>query len=187
MGDLSRYRTSELDTKKEKDWGPAIGYYDLAIAIYPPSGISYNQLAIISKVQGDRTRTLYNLYRALSAYEPPPTAFDNLDLELKKIREGKTPQTAKGSDDRLEPSQSANLQRWFPLLHACYFDSDDSVDYEILEKKMLKCLVEGLRERSLKTTAVNRLVLSNIAADFAAGDRWQGKAYSRSYPIMAHP
>ncbi|KAL8869013.1 MAG: hypothetical protein Q9174_004590 [Haloplaca sp. 1 TL-2023] len=173
LGDLSRYRTSELDTKKEKDWGPAIGYYDLAIAIYPSSGVSYNQLAIISKAQGDRTRTLYNLYRALSAYEPPATAFNNLDLELKKIREGKTPQTGKGFDDGLESSQSANLQRWFPLLHACYFDSDASGDYETLEGKMLSCLVAGLRERSLKTTAVNRLAVSNIAADFAAGDRWQ--------------
>ncbi|KAL8701445.1 MAG: hypothetical protein Q9201_004897 [Fulgogasparrea decipioides] len=174
LGDLSRYRESELDGKKnEKNWGPAIGYYDLAIAIIPYSGLPYNQLAIISKAEGDHARALYNLYRALSAFDPPPTAFDNLSLEFRKIREAwnrnqQVTDTEESSDDPL-----ANLQRWLPALHSCCFDGAESGQYDNLESKVLGQLATGLRERSVKTNFVNRMVLSNIAADFAAGDRWQ--------------
>ncbi|KAL8642073.1 MAG: hypothetical protein Q9228_001210 [Teloschistes exilis] len=174
LGDLSRYRESELDGgKKEKNWGPATGYYDLAITINSSSGVPYNQLAIISKAQKEHARTLYNLYRALSAQESPPTAFDNLNLEFKKIREAR-------DGDKLNPAPNASsedclnyLQHWFPLLHAHCFDGIDIVDYGVLEIQTLKQLAAGLESSLLKTSFVNRMVLSNIAADFAAGERWQ--------------
>lgn len=164
-----------MDAKKKgKNWGPAIGYYDLAIAIDPSSGIPYNQIAIISKAEGDHARALYNLYRALSAYESPRTAFDNLNLELKKIREAEDrdgPHTDRGvvGDDL-----PANLQHWFPLLHSHCSDCTQLGDYDSIENKVLGQLMKGLNERSLKTSFLNRTVISNIAADFAAGDRWQG-------------
>ncbi|KAL9006933.1 MAG: hypothetical protein Q9188_000309 [Gyalolechia gomerana] len=171
LGDLSRYRESELNTKKEKNWGPALGYYDLAIAIYPPSGIPCNQLAIISKSEGDHARALYHLYRAQSAPEPPPTAFANLELEFKKIRE------AWKRDylvfDARNENPLSKLQHFFPLLHSHCFDSFDIGDYENLESDVLQQFTTGLKELSLETNFVNRMVLSNIAADFAAGDRWQ--------------
>ncbi|KAL8736974.1 MAG: hypothetical protein Q9181_002142 [Wetmoreana brouardii] len=174
LGDLSRYRESELDGKKnEKNWGPAIGYYDLAIAIIPYSGLPYNQLAIISKAEGDHARALYNLYRALSAFDPPPTAFDNLSLEFRKIREAWNRDQQDTDTDDLSDDPMANLQRWLPALHSCCFDGTESGQYDNLECKVLGQLTTGLRQRSLKTNFVNRMVLSNIAADFAAGDRWQ--------------
>jgi hypothetical protein len=40
LGDLSRYRESEL-VSKDRNWGPAIGYYDLASVINPASGGNY--------------------------------------------------------------------------------------------------------------------------------------------------
>lgn len=162
--------------KKEKNWGPAIGYYDLAITINPSSGVPYNQLAIISKAQKEHARTLYNLYRALSSQESPPTAFDNLNLEFKKIREAR-------DGDKLNPAPNASsedclnyLQHWFPLLHARCFDGIDIIDYGVLEIQTLKQLAAGLESSLLKTSFVNRMVLSNIAADFAAGERWQGNS-----------
>lgn len=175
LGDLSRYRESEIDAKKkQKNWGPALGYYDLAIAIYPVSGIPYNQLAIISKSDGDHARALYHLYRAQSAPEPPPTAFANLELEFKKIRE------ASNRDHiLLEPAEGnplSKLQYLFPLLHSRCFDGMNLGDYEELESQMLQEFSTGLTQLSLETNFINRVVLSNVAADFTAGDRWQGNS-----------
>lgn len=159
---------------KNKNWGPAIGYYDLAIAVDPSSGIPYNQLAIISKTEGDHARALYHLYRAQCAFEPPATAFANLELEFKKIREAsergcEEAETCGPSDDPL-----ATLQRVLPLLHARYFGSMEFPEYMESETKMLESLIVGLTKHMLETSFVNRMVLSNIAADFTAGDRWQG-------------
>ncbi|KAI4254068.1 MAG: hypothetical protein LQ352_003314 [Teloschistes flavicans] len=174
LGDLSRYRESELEArKKEKNWGPAIGYYDLAIAINPSSGIPYNQLAIISKAQKEHARTLYNLYRALSAYESPPTAFDNLNLEFKKIREARDQDRLESNPDVSSEDYLSYLQHWFPFLHACCFDGINMIDYRGLECQTLERLAAGLETCLLKPTFVNQMVLSNIAADFAAGERWQ--------------
>ncbi|KAL8648877.1 MAG: hypothetical protein Q9226_005805 [Calogaya cf. arnoldii] len=159
LGDLSRYRESELDTKKgKKNWGPAIGYYDLAIAISPASGTPHNQLAIIARIKGNRTNTIYHLYRAQSAYEPPLTANDNLDLELKKLRESLQPAdfAVDGSHPTVVPS--THVQRCLPLLHACCFRATVLPEYNGFEVGVLR-----------------HLLLSNIAADFVAGDRWQAE------------
>ncbi len=174
LGDLSRYRESELSIKgKGRNWGPAIGYYDLAIAINPASGFPHNQLAIISKSEGDHARALYHLYRAQNALEPPPTAFANLQLEFRKIREaserGDTTAGAKGEND----DPLASLQRCVPLLHACCFGDTNFPEYSNMETQVLGQLYVGLTRHCLETNFVNRIVLSNIAADFTAGDRWQ--------------
>ncbi|KAL9601723.1 MAG: hypothetical protein Q9219_002334 [cf. Caloplaca sp. 3 TL-2023] len=174
LGDLSRYRETEIDAKrKEKNWGPALGYYDLAITIYPSSGIPYNQLAIISKSEGDHARALYYLYRAQSALEPPPTALANLELELKKIHEAWERGDLAVEADAQRESPHAKLQCWFPLLHSRCFGGFDPEDYEKLESNVLQQFAVGLKERSLETNFVNRVIFSNIAADYTAGDRWQ--------------
>ncbi|KAI4276297.1 MAG: hypothetical protein L6R38_005706, partial [Xanthoria sp. 2 TBL-2021] len=174
LGDLSRYRESELDAKdKKRNWGPAIGYYDLAIAINPSSGTPHNQLAIIARIEGNRTRTLYHLYRAQSAYEPYPTANDSLDFELKKLRESLKPTdfAVDGSDHTGSPPM--HIQRCFPLLHSCCFTATVLQEYNEVEDRVLGTLFKGLKERTLSIEVVNMIVLSNIAADFVAGDRWQ--------------
>ena len=35
LGDLSRYRTTELEDPDKRRWGPAVGYYSLAGEIWP--------------------------------------------------------------------------------------------------------------------------------------------------------
>lgn len=174
LGDLSRYRESELNVEgKDRNWGPAIGYYDLAIAINPASGLPHNQLAIISKSEGDHARALYHLYRAQNALEPPPTAFANLQLEFKKIREASERSNTATESHGKSDDPLATLQRCVPLLHACCFDGTDFPEYTNIETQVLGQLVAGLSVHRLETSFVNRMVLSNIAADFTAGDRWQ--------------
>ncbi|KAL8764194.1 MAG: hypothetical protein Q9184_000163 [Pyrenodesmia sp. 2 TL-2023] len=174
LGDLSRYRESELNVKgKDRNWGPAIGYYDLAIAINPASGLPHNQLAIISKSEGDHARALYHLYRAQNALEPPPTAFANLQLEFKKIREASERSNTATESHGESDHPLVTLQRCVPLLHACCFNGTDFPEYTNIETQILGRLSAGLRRHCLETSFVNRMVLSNIAADFIAGDRWQ--------------
>ncbi|KAL8989632.1 MAG: hypothetical protein Q9177_001524 [Variospora cf. flavescens] len=175
LGDLSRYRETELGGKeKDRNWGPAIGSYDLAIAIYPSAGIPYNQLAIIFRSEGDHARALYHLYRAQCAFEPPPTAFANLELELRKVREASERHNLNIDPDKRIDDQSACLERSWPLLHARCFDGNALAEYHDLERRVLGQVGIRLEEQSLEAGFINRMVLSNIAADFTAGDRWQG-------------
>ncbi|KAL8870021.1 MAG: hypothetical protein Q9198_007735, partial [Flavoplaca austrocitrina] len=176
LGDLSRYRESEIDSKNgKKNWQPAIDYYDLAIAIKPSSGTPHNQLAIIARIRGNSMRTLYHLYRAQSAYEPPPRANENLDLELKKLRESLHPADFAFSDSDATVSPSKYIQRCFPLLHACYFGANDMQAYHGFEDSICRNIRKALEGRSLATDFVHMAVLSNIATDFLAGDRWQAE------------
>ncbi|KAL9021053.1 MAG: hypothetical protein Q9185_001721 [Variospora sp. 1 TL-2023] len=175
LGDLSRYRETELGGKgKDRNWGPAIGSYDLAIAIYPSAGIPHNQLAIIFRSEGDHARALYYLYRAQCAFEPPPTAFANLELELRKVREASERHHLNIDLDERGDDQSACLERSWPLLHARCFDGNALAEYHDLEMRVLGQVGIRLEEQSLEAGFINRMVLSNIAADFTAGDRWQG-------------
>ncbi|KAL8672599.1 MAG: hypothetical protein Q9168_002942 [Polycauliona sp. 1 TL-2023] len=174
LGDLSRYRESELDAKvRKKNWGPAIGYYDLAIAINPLSGTPHNQLAIIARIEGNSFRTLYHLYRAQSAYESPPTANDNLALELQKLHESLQPADFDVDCSDATASLSKHIQRCFPLLHSCCFGATALQEHIETEDQVLGYFDEGLEKCTLSTECVNMIVLCNIAADFVAGDRWQ--------------
>lgn len=172
MGDLSRYRETELATK-EHNWGPAIGYYDLAAAIYPTSGASHHQLAIIAGVDANHLRATYHLYRALAVQEPLETAKGNLELEFKKIH------TAwdKGAlivntPHRDGPGKA--LVGWFIRLHARCYNGVDFTEHEELESEVLSQLAIDLKERSLEGT-LNKFILINIAAEYFAGERFKGQ------------
>ena len=174
LGDLSRYRETELVTK-DRNWGPAIGYYDLAGAIRPSSGASHNQLAVIALADGDHLRSTYHLYRALAVKEPHPTAKNNLEVEFKKVittweKHGELMHQKLQQD--LNHSQT-KLLGWFLLLHAqCHKGTEFKGHYE-LETEVLSQLVIDLKERSLEGT-LEKLVLVNIAAEMFAGIRSKG-------------
>ncbi|KAI9836318.1 MAG: hypothetical protein M1838_005083, partial [Thelocarpon superellum] len=169
LGDLSRYRESDLNTK-EPNWGPAIGYYDLAGVIYPASGASHNQLAVIALADGNHFRATYHLYRALAADEPHPTARGNLEIELKKILAAwdKGELITTGSGEKSDAARA--LLAWFVRLHARCYRGQDFAEHEELENEVLGQLVVDLKERSLDTT-LPKVILTNVAAEFFAGVR----------------
>lgn len=177
LGDLSRYRETELVTK-DRNWGPAIGYYDLAGTIYPISGASHNQIAVIALVDGNHLRATYHLYRALAVEEPHPTAKGNLEIEFKKILGAwdKGELISKGSaKDGSGPDKA--LLGWFMRLHARCYKGVEFAEHDELENEVLSQLAVDLKERSLEGT-LQKLVLINIAAEFFAGIRIQGKPQS---------
>ena len=173
MGDLSRWRETQSVTK-DRNWGPAIGYYNLAGLIHPSSGASHNQLAVIALVHANHLSATYHLYRALVVKEPHPTAKGNLEIEFKKIEEA----WSKGeliNNDLVRNSQEPGkaLVGWFMRLHARCYKGHDFPEHEELESEVLSQLVVDLKERSFEST-LSKLVLVNIAAQFFAGVRLQG-------------
>ncbi|KAJ5562871.1 DNA/RNA-binding domain E.t1.c1-type [Penicillium sp. DV-2018c] len=167
LGDLSRYRESEL-VSKDRNWGPAIGYYDLASVIYPASGASQNQLAIIALADGNHLRATYHFYRALSAHEPHPTAKRNLEIELRKIKSAWAKRELIRPEDAGIPGKA--LTPWFLYLHAKCYQGTDFPEHDDLESEVLSQLAIEIRERSLEGT-LQKFCLINIAAEECAKAR----------------
>lgn len=163
LGDLSRYRETELQTK-ERNWGPAKGYYDLAITLDPTSGVAYNQLAVIALADQDHLRAVYYLYRAIMVFNPAPLAPKNLELEFKKIRTRASqgvPISASNTKGESDLSDS------FILYHSrcadnAFAGSDDQ------QNEIFQRLADDLREKPLDSR-VRKFCLINIAAEHAMG------------------
>ncbi len=174
LGDLSRYRETEL-TVKDRNWGPAVGYYELACAIFPASGAAHNQLAVIGLVDGNHLRATYHLYRALAAEEPHPTAKGNLEIEFKKIvgawRKGDLIPRGSGRDGS---SSIQALSAWFVLLHARCYNGEVFPGHDELEGEVLGRLGVELKGQ-LSEATLARFVLINIAAEYFAGVRVKGQ------------
>ena len=171
LGDLSRWRETELVTK-DRNWGPAIGYYDLARTIYPNSGASHNQLAVISLADSNHLRAIYHLYRALAVEEPHPSAKGNLEIEFKKVQETQIQNNDINGHQVQEAAEA--LVICFMHLHAGCYKGDDIPGYEGNESELMRHLAVDLKERSLEGI-FPKLTLINIAAEYVAGVRLKGK------------
>ncbi|KAF2138144.1 uncharacterized protein K452DRAFT_277928 [Aplosporella prunicola CBS 121167] len=175
LGDLSRYREGEIGGK-EKDWRQAVGYYGLATAIYPDSGISHNQQAVIALSEGNHFRATYHLYRALAAKEPHPLAKGNLELEFKKIitawdRGELIGRQAHPKDN----GANRALIAWFVRLHSKCYKGQEFAGHEELEGEVLSQLAVEVKERSLEGL-VQKFILINIAAEHYATVRLEAGA-----------
>ena len=173
LGDLSRYRASErLD--KSPDFGPAIGYYDLACTLRPSSGLGHHQQAVVALEQRQHFRAVYHLYRAITVENPHPNAAQNLKLEFDKINaawdQGELVQ--KGQPNDPEGPKSA-LIGWFVRLHSMCFKGEHFRGYDELECEVLTQLTNVVKQHPLEGT-LTRMVLVNIAAQYTAGEQFQG-------------
>lgn len=173
LGDLSRYRASErLD--KEPDFGPAMGYYGLAGALRPTSGMAHHQQAVIALEQKNHLRAIYHLYRAIVVEQPHPNAAQNLALEFGKTisawNRGELIQ--KGAPNDQDGSRRA-LVGWFIRLHSMCFKGTPFAAYEELEREVMTQLAAELKLRSLDGTLM-RMLLIGFAAQYTAAENFQG-------------
>lgn len=156
---------------RDRNWGPAIGYYDLARIIYPNSGASHNQLAVIALADSNHLRATYHLYRALTVEEPHPGAKGNLEIEFRKAQDvplvDNVLSNACTSDS--QDSHAALAQR-FILLHARCYKGADPPGNEDDESEVMRHLAVELKEQSLEGV-LSKIVLINIAAQYFAGVR----------------
>ncbi|KAH8702501.1 hypothetical protein BGW36DRAFT_290343 [Talaromyces proteolyticus] len=165
LGDLSRYRETDISSTKPRNWGPATGYYDLASVIHPASGASHNQLAVIALAEGNHLRATYHLYRALSAQEPHPTSRSNLEIEFRKVLSAWAKKELIPREDAGVPGKA--LTPWFVYLHAQCYKGQDFIEHDELENEVLSQLTVDLKEKPLEGT-LQKFVLINIAAEDCA-------------------
>ncbi|KAH9870013.1 hypothetical protein J1614_006935 [Plenodomus biglobosus] len=175
LGDLSRYRETELvDKDKERNWGPAKGYYGLAADIYPDSGHAQNQLAVISREDGDHFRSVYHLYRSLASRIPYPQAKANLELEFKRViaawDKGQLISNHKAGDG--SPAGRA-LIAWFIRLHSRIYKGEEFATHDELEGEVLSHLAIELKERPLDSI-LTKIILVNLASEYFATVQMQG-------------
>jgi len=171
LGDLSRYRETELQSK-ERNWGPAKGYYDLATALDPTVGTSYNQLAVIALKDQDHLRALYYLHRALSVENPAPQARGNLELEFKKLRARQSQSKANSAGDDRDGANPLATQ--FVIFHARCFAAEAFAEDEEQQNEILHQWADELRERPFDTM-IRKFCLINIAAEYLAAKKVTGK------------
>ncbi|KAF1364429.1 hypothetical protein EJ07DRAFT_99779 [Lizonia empirigonia] len=168
LGDLSRYRETELvDKDKERNWGPAKGYYDLAADIYPDSGHAHNQLAVVSREDGDHFRSVYHLYRSLACKLPYPQAKANLETEFRRIiaawDKGQLISNHKSPDG----STGRALVAWFVRLHSKIYKGEEFAAHDELEGEVLSHLAIEVKERPLDSV-LPKIILINLAAEYFA-------------------
>ena len=163
LGDLSRYRETETPTK-DRNWGPAVGYYNLAGALKPSSGASHNQLAAMALADRHEFRAVYHLYRAIAVQIPYATAKANLEREFKNIRKAVDREALNTESQK---DGMANLLEQFTRLHAHYYSNLHTPMIDELEKNMLVSLTAKLRGRMLEGF-LPKIVLTNLAAEHIA-------------------
>ncbi|KAI9829632.1 MAG: hypothetical protein M1826_005522 [Phylliscum demangeonii] len=185
LGDLSRYRETELAPAKDRNWGPAIGYYELACTIHSQSGMAYNQLAVIALADGNHLRATYHLYRALAVEEPYPAAQGNLEKELSKIiltwRKGQLI----GKSGFHDGTAGSTLAAWFVLLHARCSSGEEFAEHQELENEFLSRLGTEVKEISFTSNTLHRFALVNIAAEYRAGLKYLDHPESKTH-AQAH-
>lgn len=173
LGDLSRWRASEKLDKKP-DFGPALGYYGLACAIRPTSGMGQHQLAVVALEQRHHLQAIYHLYRSICVAEPHPNATKNLKMQFEKTNAAwdKGDLIQKGSPNDPEAPKRA-LIGWFVRLHSMCFKGEKFRGFDELEREVMGQLSTELKLRSLGST-LTRMVLVNIAAQHMSIENYKG-------------
>lgn len=180
LGDLSRYRETELGDDKERKWGPAIGYYNLAADIYPDSGHSHNQLAVIAREDGNHFRAVYHIYRSLASKHPYPQAKSNLELEFKRIVAAWEKGELINSHRTADGTNSARaLNAWFVRLHSKCYKGEEFKEHDELEGEVLSQLAVELKERSLEGV-LQKIILINLAAEYFSTVQLQGASQPKN-------
>ncbi|ORY16488.1 hypothetical protein BCR34DRAFT_107652 [Clohesyomyces aquaticus] len=177
LGDLSRYRETEL-VDKDRNWGPATGYYGLAAEINPDSGQSHNQLAVIAREDGNHFRSTYHLYRSLASKEPHLLAKQNLELGFKKIvtawNRGELISNRTSPDGN---TAGQALVAWFIRLHSKCYRGKEFAQHDELENEVLGQLAIELKERPLDSI-LHKIILINLAAEYYATVQMAGMEHS---------
>ncbi|KAK4481756.1 hypothetical protein RD792_012667 [Penstemon davidsonii] len=86
LGDLARYKGlyGEGDSKS-RDFTAASSYYMQASSLWPSSGNSHHQLAILAGYLNEEMVSVYRYFRSLAIGNPFVTARDNLIIAFEKV------------------------------------------------------------------------------------------------------
>lgn len=169
LGDLSRWRESELQLK-ERNWGPAKGYYDLALTLDPAEGHCYNQHAVIALANENHLGAVYYLHRAATVAQPNPLAPRNIQVEFKKIRELRNEESY-GLMEKSGEDIVSTLEKRFLAFHAtCYAKPYDFVAFQQKATDILGMIALCFQDckHGLFDHFLQRACLVNMAAEALA-------------------
>lgn len=112
--------------------------------MFPGSGISYNQLAIVALADNDLFRAVYWLYRALSTEEPHPQADANLRRAFAKVSQAE-------HDGRLQDGCSGLTSSYLRAISRAHAKRLPS-DLKILESQAVETLKHELVKEEPSTS-----------------------------------
>ncbi|KAK5951420.1 hypothetical protein OHC33_007476 [Knufia fluminis] len=169
LGDLSRWRESELQLK-ERNWGPAKGYYDLALSLDPTEGNCYNQHAAIALANDNHLGAIYYLHRAATVAQPNPLAPGNLGKQFERIRRLRNEESY-GLMERSGEDLVSTLEKRFLAFHAtCYSQPYDFVAFQQKATDILGMVALCFQDtkHGLFDHFLQRACLVNMAAEALA-------------------
>ena len=169
LGDLSRWRESELQLK-ERNWGPAKGYYDLALTLDPAEGHCYNQHAAIALANDNLLGVVYYLHRAATVPQPNPLAPGNIETQFKKIRRLRNEESY-GLMEKSGEDIVSTLEKRFLAFHAnCYGQPYDFVAFQQKATDILGMIALSFQESKHGSFDhfLQRACLVNMAAEALA-------------------
>ena len=153
---------------KDRSWGPAIGYYELASRVYTESGAGHHQMAVIAQLDSNPFDATYYLYRALVVANPHEATWDNLQTHFRDIIDSsQVKELGKCASPAAAQISREDLIFNFLLLHALCCMEPHSAKCAETEAEYLRRLELALAQRSLEVT-VTRMILINLAAEYHA-------------------
>lgn len=183
LGDLARYRAADkLDQKP--DFSRAVGWYELAASILPYSGIGHHQLAVVALEDQRHLQGIYHFYRSIAVPQPHPFGLNNLGKEFEKTNAAwdRGELIQKGPPNDPDTSKNA-LIGWFVRFHSMCYKGEEFRGHEELEREVLSQLSNVIKQRPLNTT-LQRMIFTNLAAQWVAGESYQGRTVSTPRNIL---
>ena len=183
LGDLHRWQNEGLLPEDTADYGPSVGFYDLASKLNPDSGATYHQLAVIETLtpKPDLLRVLYYLYRSVTCKIPHSKAHENLKQQLRKTMSHSRSHTTHSSlaiqqeDANAPDHRLSELVTWLAEVHVQCSVEISFDDYLMLEGKFSKLLRHNLAQSMHMSSILKKIVLVNISAEWIARQQYEGK------------
>ena len=173
LGDLSRWRETLLVTK-HRNWGPALGYYDLARTVFPEDGTCWHQRAVIAQLNEDYLEAAYGLYRSLTTVRPHPCSRDNLEIQLQAIVSQPMSSRDLLKANTEQQGTAYSLSDSFLQLHAFNLVPQGSRTENDLEDSCIRQLQLSLYERS-STSAFSKTITCSLATEYVAEKALEGE------------
>ena len=169
LGDLSRWR-EQVRTEGDANFGPAVGFYDLAATLRPESGKPHHQLAVIAALspKPEDLRIVYHFYRSLCTLDPHPKAEENLEQQFQRIMSRLEGPSRPPPGRRLEEQEIVtDLINWFMKLHAQCRKGPVYDEYAELELRVMGYLQTNVLEIQM-ASVLKKMTLVNLAAEWIA-------------------
>jgi hypothetical protein len=189
LGDLSRWRAQDIDTGN-RDWRPAVGYYDLAHQVYPISATPYLGLSNIEIDKKNWFMGLYYTHRGLSSEDLPSgtrLVFEkNLTILMKEIGVAYQSRAIfKAMKDAYPAPGESSVLSWYLGLHSKMPVGNEIPNRNSTEREILTQLKTQIQNKSVRDTVLFKMILINIAAQDVAESHLAGaqKSGQGVYPL----